>query len=86
MVDSPNATDLASGKSCVLRKRGLEMWMHQHRIMDERRDRQDTHRTGDWRLLADRASKEMDAEKLISLVLDLNRTLDEQQKNYFISD
>jgi len=28
----------------------------------------------------------MDAEKLISLVLDLNRTLDEQQKNYFISD
>jgi hypothetical protein len=54
--------------------------------MDQSTERQNTHQTGDWKLLADRANKEMDPEKLIRLVLELNRALDEQQRNYFISD
>ena len=60
--------------------------MHQERIVDESREREYSHRTADWKLLADRASKERDPEKLISLVLELTRTLDEQQRNYFVSD
>jgi hypothetical protein len=34
----------------------------------------------DWRDLAEQASKEMDPEKLMSLVGELNRALDEHQR------
>ena len=43
------------------------------------------HRPGDWRLLAERASQEMDSEKLMNLVLDLNTVLEEQSR-YYLSD
>jgi hypothetical protein len=49
--------------------------------MDESRERENTPRTTDWKLLAERASKEMDPVKLMRLVLELSHTLDEQQRN-----
>ncbi len=82
----PNSADLGRGKSYVLHRRELEGWMHQHRIMKESREAQNTRRAGGWELLAERASKEMDPEKLISIVLELNRVLDERQRNHFTSD
>ena len=44
------------------------------RPMDES---QNAPRSRDWRLLAERASKEMDPDKLMSLVAELNRVLEE---------
>jgi hypothetical protein len=35
-------------------------------------------RSSDWKLLAEQVSKEMDSEKLLILVTELNRVLDEQ--------
>ena len=35
-------------------------------------------RSSDWKLLAEQVSKEMDSEKLLILVTELNRALDEQ--------
>jgi hypothetical protein len=54
--------------------------------MDETRDARNAHRPGDWKLLAERASKEMDPEKLMSLVVELSRVLEEQQRKGFTSD
>ena len=55
-------------------------------IMDESREIQNAHPASPWRLLAERASKETDPEKLISLVLELSRALEEQQRKRFTSD
>jgi len=49
--------------------------------MDESRGPENTARTRDWKLLAERASKEMDPVKLMRLVLELSHTLEEQQSN-----
>ena len=38
---------------------------------------QNAPRSRDWRLLAEQASKEMDPDKLMSLVAELNRVLEE---------
>jgi hypothetical protein len=54
--------------------------------MDETRDTRNTLRPGDWKLLAERASKEKDPEKLMSLVSELSRVLEEQQRKGFTSD
>ena len=35
-------------------------------------------RSNDWKLLAEQVSKEMDSEKLLILVTELNRALDEE--------
>jgi acetolactate synthase regulatory subunit len=35
-------------------------------------------RSSDWKLLAEQVSKEMDSEKLLILVTELNRALDEE--------
>jgi len=48
--------------------------------MDESVETQNALRSGDWRLLAERASKEMDPDKLMSLVVELNRVLEESQR------
>jgi hypothetical protein len=48
--------------------------------MDESGETQDALRSGDWKLLAERASKEMDPDKLMSLVMELNRLLEEAQR------
>jgi len=55
-------------------------------IMDESRQIQNARQASDWRLIAERASKETDPEKLISLVLELSRALEEQQRKRFTSD
>jgi hypothetical protein len=47
---------------------------------DESRETHNALQSGDWRLLAERASKEMDPDKLMSLVLELNRVLEESQR------
>jgi hypothetical protein len=54
--------------------------------MDESRKARNVHRPGDWRVLAERASVEMDPEKLMNLVLELNSVLEERQRIYYISD
>ena len=54
--------------------------------MDESRQIQNARQASDWRLIAERASKEMDPEKLISLVLELSHVLEEQQRKRFTSD
>ena len=54
--------------------------------MDESRQIQNARQASDWRLIAERASKETDPEKLISLVLELSRALEEQRRNRFTSD
>ncbi len=54
--------------------------------MDESRQIQNARQASDWRLIAERASKETDPEKLISLVLELSRALEEQQRKRFTSD
>lgn len=41
---------------------------------------------GDWRSLAARASVEMDPEKLLKLVSELERVLEEQHWRDYISD
>jgi len=38
------------------------------------------HRASDWKLIAEQASKEMDPEKLMSLVRELSRALDEEEE------
>jgi len=48
--------------------------------MDESGETQNALRSGDWRLLAERASREMDPDKLMSLVAELNRVLEESQR------
>jgi hypothetical protein len=54
--------------------------------MDDTRDTRNAHRPVDWRLLAERASKEKDPDKLMSLVSELSRMLEEQQRKSFNSD
>jgi len=48
--------------------------------IDESEEERNALRSSDWRLLAERASKEMDPDKLISLVVELNRMLEELQR------
>ncbi len=52
-------------------------------IMDESRQIQNAHQASAWRLLAERASKDRSGE---SLVLELSRALEEQQRKRFTSD
>jgi hypothetical protein len=54
--------------------------------MDGTTETRNAQRFGDWRLLAERARVEMDPEKLMNLVLELNSVLVEQQRNCDISD
>jgi hypothetical protein len=39
------------------------------------------HQPRDWKCLAEQASKEMDSEKLLSLVIELNRVLGEREES-----
>jgi hypothetical protein len=39
------------------------------------------HQSSDWKLLAERASKEMDPEKFMSLIQELNHVLLVQEEN-----
>jgi hypothetical protein len=48
--------------------------------MDGTTKTRNARRRGSWRLLAERASMEMDPEKLVSLVPQLNSVLEEQEK------
>ena len=57
-----------------------------HRVMDRTKETRSGQQPGDWRLLAERASEEMDPEKLMNLVLELNSVLEEQPRNYRISN
>jgi hypothetical protein len=59
-----------------------ELWKLKCKLsdMDESGETQNALRSGDWRLLAERASKEMDPDKLMSLVAELNRVLEAQQR------
>ena len=44
----------------------------------------DTRRSNDWRILCELASKEIDPEKLIDLIMKINQALEEcQQKSPF---
>jgi len=38
------------------------------------------HRASDWKLIAEQSSKEMDSEKLMSLVRELSRALDQEEE------
>ena len=51
--------------------------------MDESTEAQNAQRPSDWRVLAERASKETDPEKLMSLVVELNRVLEARQRKHF---
>jgi hypothetical protein len=86
LAHSGSATDPKEGKSCDLCRD--RFWNHgcRHGFMDETRDTRNTPRPGDWKLLAERASKEKDPEKLMSLVSELSRVLEEQQRKGFTSD
>ena len=53
--------------------------------MDESVETQNALRSGNWKLLAERASKEMDPDKLMSLVMELNRLLEESQRKLYAS-
>jgi len=44
----------------------------------QRNVRMTARRSSDWRLLAEQVTKEMDSEKLLILVTELNRALDEE--------
>ena len=60
-----------------------EFWKHgcTHRITDESREIQNARQASDWRLLAERASKEMDpGEADKRFVLELSCVLDGQQR------
>jgi hypothetical protein len=59
--------------------------MQAHKHIDESRAKQNSLRPGDWRVLAEQASKEADPHKLISLLVELNRVLDEQRRKRFTS-
>lgn len=74
------------GKSWSLRR--SEFWRHECkcRVVDGAKRIRTAHRPGDWRLLAERASQEMDSEKLMNLVLELNTALEEWQSRYYLSD
>jgi hypothetical protein len=50
--------------------------------MDRNEDVRNIQCPGDWRPLAERARVEMDPEKLINLVSELNSALEEQQRNF----
>ncbi len=39
------------------------------------------HQPGDWKCLAEQASREMDSDKLLSLVIELNRVLGEREES-----
>jgi hypothetical protein len=39
------------------------------------------HQPRDWKCLAEQASKEMDSEKLLGLVIELNRVLGEREES-----
>ena len=54
--------------------------------MDGTTETRNAQRPGSWRLLAERASVEMDSERLVNLVLKLNSVLEEQERSRYISD
>jgi hypothetical protein len=65
------------GRKCPVLYRcpDFHLFCHQKRIVDMTADR-----SSDWKLLAKRASTETDPEKLMSLIAELNRILDEREK------
>ncbi len=50
--------------------------------MNRNEDGRNMQRPGDWRSLAERDRVEMDPEKLINLVSELNSALEEQQRTF----
>ena len=54
--------------------------------MDQNKEIRNAQRPGDYRLLAQQASVEIDPEKLMNLVLELNGVFEEQHSNYYSSD
>jgi hypothetical protein len=54
--------------------------MSAQKHIDESRQTQNAVRSGDWRQLAEQATKETDPDKLMSLVLELNRVLEESPR------
>ena len=86
-VDAANgssscAPDLKKGKSCALHRSAFWKRECMHRVMDGNKDTQNAQRPADWRSLAKQSSVEMDPEKLMNLVLELNSVLEEQQRNF----
>jgi hypothetical protein len=53
----------------------------QLQVMDGNKPTRNASGDSDWRLLAERARVEMDPEKLLNLVTELNRILEEQQSH-----
>jgi hypothetical protein len=58
----------------------VDMQMPVQKHMDESGGTEDAILSGDWRLLAERASTEMDPDKLMIIVDDLNRVLEGSQR------
>jgi len=53
-----------------------------HEVMDEIKLIRSAQRPAAWRSLAERARVEIDPEKLLNLVLELDRVLEEQQRDF----
>jgi hypothetical protein len=57
-----------------------------HRVMQGNKGHEKNRELTNWRSLAQRASVEMDPEKLLNLVSELNSALEHRERNYCISD
>jgi hypothetical protein len=55
------------------------LYAYQERIMNGPQEMRTAHRSNDWRSVAEQARHEMDPEKLIGLLQELNRILQEQR-------
>jgi hypothetical protein len=56
------------------------------RVMQSNEGHEMNRELTNWRQLAERASVEMDSEKLLNLVSELNSALEHRERNYCISD
>jgi len=74
--------DAETRKSCCLWRN--EFWKRErkHEVMELTKPTRNVQRPGNWRSLAERARLEMDPEKLLNLVSELNNVLKEQQRNF----
>lgn len=57
-----------------------------HRVMQGNKGHEKNRELTNWRSLAERASVEMDSEKLLNLVSELSSALEHGQRNYGVSD
>ena len=57
-----------------------------HRVMQGNKGHEKKRELTNWRSLAQRASVEMDSEKLLNLVSELSSALEHGQRNYGVSD